>query len=294
MSTKHVQVGVDLGGTKVHSVVLGEDLSILAEDTRLSGFGPEEVVRNLQASISDALAVIPNSSVSAIGIGTPGTVDAGTGVVRHSLNLGIQLLDLRTALAGQFHCAVQVENDVNATALGLARLFPNHESLCYLNFGTGLAAGFVINGKVWAGASGLAGEIGHIPLANQSRACSCGQAGCLELFSSWSGLRKQLEGYENLTSALQDRDRVPAVALAWEEFLDNAVLSIQTVFLTLDPEMIFIGGGVVASSPEVFEEIKSRVIALEAKAPLFAEKMVSARITRMPHGVPVAAIGALG
>lgn len=294
MSIRTVQVGVDLGGTKVHSVVLGEDMSILAEDTRLSGFGPEEVVRNLQASISDALAFLPDTSVSAIGIGTPGTVDSGTGIVRHSLNLGIQSLDLRTPISGTFQCSVQVENDVNATALGLSRIFPQYDSLCYLNFGTGLAAGFVINGSVWAGASGLAGEIGHIPLGSKTRECNCGQSGCLELFSSWSGLRKQLSGYENLTGALKDRGSVPAVAEAWEEFIANAVLSIQTVFLTLDPAMIFVGGGVVASSPEVFEEIKRRVVDLEEKAPLFAEKQVSRRIARMPIDVPVAAIGALG
>ncbi len=294
MSNRPVQVGVDLGGTKVHSVVLGEDLQILSEDTRLSGFGPEEVMQNLRESISDALSFLSHIAVTSIGIGTPGTVDVRTGIVRHSLNLGIQSLDLRTPISGLFECSVQVENDVNATALGLTRLFPKHESLCYLNFGTGLAAGFVINGRVWSGASGLAGEIGHIPISGKNNQCSCGQAGCLELFSSWSGLRKQLPGYETLTDALGDRGTVPAVAEAWEAFISNAVLSIQTVFLTLDPEVIFIGGGVVASSTEVFDEIVARVVDLEQKAPLFAEKGISKRIARMPHNVPVAAIGALG
>ena len=293
MSKPEVQVGVDLGGTKVHSVVLGTDLDVIAQDTRLSGYGPDEVVRNIRESITDALGQLPNFSLAGIGIGTPGTVDAAAGIVRHSLNLGIESLDLRTAISDEFNCRVQLENDVNATALGLFRVHPEYSSLCYLNFGTGLAAGFVINGHVWAGASGLAGEIGHLPLADQSQPCSCGQAGCLELFSSWSGLRRSMPAVESVTTALELAKTDLAISKLWDDFVANAVLSIQTVFLTWDPEVIFVGGGVISADSEIFERIKAGIADIEQQSALFREKRVRSRILPMPAGVPVAAIGAL-
>ena len=294
MTTNSVKVGVDLGGTKVHSVVLGSEMNVLAQDTRLSGFGPTEVFKNLTESIMEALSGFSTSSVSSIGIGTPGTVDASAGVVRHSLNLGIELMDLRSLIADHFHCTVQVENDVNATAFGLAKVYPQYESLCYLNFGTGLAAGFVINGKVWSGASGLAGEIGHIPIAGKSDLCSCGQRGCLEIYSSWSGMRRTLSGYETAGEAWEKAGSDPGSGKTWDEFVESAVFSIQTIFLTLDPEVIFVGGGVVSSGAQALPRIIDAIKALEAKAPLFAEKKVSERIRAMPKDIPVAAIGALG
>lgn len=294
MTINSVQVGVDLGGTKVHSVVLGKEMNILAQDTRLSGFGPTEVFKNLKDSIAHALSGLSGVSVSNIGIGTPGTVDSGAGVVRHSLNLGIQSMDLRSMISDEFHCSVQIENDVNATAFGLAKVYPDYNSICYLNFGTGLAAGFVINGKVWSGASGLAGEIGHIPLAGKDIACNCGQKGCLELYTSWSGMRRTLAEYDNAKMAWDAVAFDPAAAEVWDQFVDNAVLSIQTIFLTLDPEVIFLGGGVMSSSETLLLRIREALKALEKKAPLFADKNVSSRIRPMPAGIPVAAIGALG
>lgn len=294
MSINLVQVGVDLGGTKVHSVVLGAEMNVISQDTRPSGFGPVEVLKNVQESIAQALSGLGDIGVANIGIGTPGTVDSSVGVVRHSLNLGIESLDLRSQISEEFNCTVRVENDVNATALGLSRIYPAFPSLCYLNFGTGLAAGFVINGKIWSGASGLAGEIGHIPLSDKSQPCGCGQTGCLELFSSWSGMRRMLPDFDNAKKAWNARESDKRAKAAWESFITHALLSIQTVFLTLDPEVIFIGGGVVSSGAEVFSQIHSSLVELEAKAPLFAEKAVSSRVKLLPNDVPVAAIGALG
>lgn len=294
MANNLVQVGVDLGGTKVHSVVLGAEMNVLAQDIRLSGFGPNEVLKNLKDSIGHALSGLDEVSVSHIGIGTPGTVDSRAGIVRHSLNLGIESLNLRTLISEEFHCSVQVENDVNATALGLSKVHPKLDSLCYLNFGTGLAAGFVINGKIWSGATGLAGEIGHIPLADRAEACSCGQTGCLELFSSWSGIRRKISGYENAQDAWASASGDQKLTEVWDDFVANAVLSIKAVFLTMDPEVIFVGGGVISSASEILPRIIQALKELESVAPLFAEKRISSRILAMPTSVPVSAIGALG
>lgn len=288
-----LRVGVDLGGTKVHSVVFNGDNKVLAEDIRLSGFGNDEVVGNLIASIHQALNSAGNCVAGHIGVGTPGTVDQAAGSVSHSLNLGIEHLNLRSVLGEEFSCDVQVHNDVNATAAGLATLHPELHSLAYLNFGTGLAAGFVLEGKVVTGFSGLSGEIGHIPVGSRDDLCSCGQRGCLELFTSWSGLKQlapEQQSFAELAAAMENGSAQEIKDL----FLENVIRAITTVFLSLDPQRVFIGGGLITGWDNAFAEISSAWSDRVAKTALFASKDLANRLERLPSETPVAAIGALG
>lgn len=294
LSVSDLRVGVDLGGTKVHSVVLDRDNRVLSEDVRLSGFGNQEVGKNLIASIHQALRSAGQPGAAGrIGVGTPGTVDQLAGSVSFSLNLGIEHLDLRSLLGREFDCEVQVHNDVNATAGGLAALYPMLHSLAYLNFGTGLAAGFVINGEVITGFSGLSGEIGHIPVGSRSDSCSCGQSGCLELYTSWSGLKLLAPQYTSFTDLAAAMESGQASEIR-ELFMENVIRAITTVFLSLDPERIFIGGGLITGWQRGFEEISDRWAKLVAQTPLFDSKSLAARLDLLPTSSPVAAIGALG
>lgn len=294
MLESDLRVGVDLGGTKVHSVVLAGDNRVLAEDIRLSGFGNEEVSQNLISSIHQALKSAGRpGSATRIGVGTPGTVDREAGSVSFSLNLGIERLDLRELLGREFDCEVGVHNDVNATAAGLATLHPGLHSLAYLNFGTGLAAGLAIDGSVVTGFSGLSGEIGHIPVGTRSDSCGCGQVGCLELYTSWSGLKLLAPEYQNFTDLAAAMDGGQAGALK-ELFLENVIRAITTVFLSLDPQRLFIGGGLIAGWDSGFEEISKRWTSTVSQTPLFESKSLSDRLDRLPNDSPVAAIGALG
>jgi predicted NBD/HSP70 family sugar kinase len=296
LNTKEIYVGVDLGGTKIHSVALDGDMKTLAEDERKSGFGANEVTQNLLESIESVLDAVSKSGyvLRHIGIGTPGTVDTVAKIVRHSLNLGIVELDLGEAIRSRFDCTFNLENDVNATALGLSKLNRDLSSLAYLNFGTGLAAGYVINGKVWAGASGLAGEIGHIPIGSDSDECQCGQVGCLELLTTWTGLGKRFPNVKDFSSAVALARESQDAADAFETFKSNAVRSLMTVFLTIDPELIFLGGGMLLNNESVFEHVMADFEKLVASSPLFSGKHLEKRVVMMPRDAPVACIGALG
>lgn len=296
MKRKEVYVGVDLGGTKIHSVALDSDMRTLAEDERRSGFGEVEVTQNLLESIESALEAVSKNGyvLRHIGIGTPGSVDPVVKTVRHSLNLGIVELDLGEAIRSRFECSFNLENDVNATALGLSRLNQDLSSLAYLNFGTGLAAGYVLNGKVWAGASGLAGEIGHIPIGSDSDECKCGQVGCLELLTTWTGLGKKFPNVKDFSSAVALARESQEALNAFETFKRNAVRSLMTVFLTIDPELIFLGGGMLLNNETVFEQVMEDFEKLVASSPLFSGKHLEKRVVMMPRDAPVACIGALG
>src|SRR4029079_7203893 len=123
----------------------------------------------------------------AVALGVPGRVDVVTGTVSAAVNLGIlgpvaigALVEDRTGLP------VHVENDVNAPALGAhAHLGVDSDaSLAFINIGTGIAAGFVLGGRLWRGATGSAGEVGHIPMSPHGPGCPCGQVGCIEAAAS--------------------------------------------------------------------------------------------------------------
>ncbi len=162
-----MRAGVDIGGTKTDAVAIDDAGAILHQLRVSTGFGEASVLETtgtVVASLASALRV-PVEAFESVGVGVPGAVDSATGRVSHAVNLGVDELELGTRLAGILGVPVRVENDVNAAALGAFHLLelPPEASMAYLNLGTGLAAGLVLDGRLWRGARGTAGEIGHIP-----------------------------------------------------------------------------------------------------------------------------------
>ena len=130
-----------------------------------------------------------------IGIGVPGAIRRG--VVRHARIIGIGSFDLETAVAEATGAPVRVCNAVNAAALGAWALRAGRSSsFAYLNLGTGMAAGVVLDGRVWEGARGVAGEIGYIAADPHGPAHVEGLPGTLEGYASGSGVVAQWEVHE--------------------------------------------------------------------------------------------------
>ena len=141
--------GLDIGGTKILGVVVDGSGAVRASVRTPSGFGPEAVVAAAQAVLAE-LAVATGTrpdGFASIGVGIPGAVDPGTGTVSQALNLGLDRLELGAILGRRLGHPVHVENDVNAAAVGAAHGAAG--SLAYLNLGTGLAAGLVLDGRLW-------------------------------------------------------------------------------------------------------------------------------------------------
>ena len=198
ITTEHTRpvVGIDIGGTKTAASVLTPDGEVGATAQLPTERGTEGVTKTVLQAL-DLLAQQSDCAVSdfgAIGIGLPGQVNQATGEVKHAHNLDMQSFALGHHLETLTGLSVRLENDVTAAALGTAFLQGIDGTLAYLNLGTGLAAGIVIDGKPLRGVGGLAGEIGHFALAPHQRLCPCGQRGCLETFASGSALIKYWPG----------------------------------------------------------------------------------------------------
>lgn len=294
-----MRAGLDIGGTKTDAVAM-DDTGRIVRSLRLStGFGPDailatavEAVRRLCAETGIAVA-----ELTSVGIGIPGNVDPATGRVTHAVNLGVDTLDLGARLRESVGCAVRVENDVNAAALGAFHLlgFDDSTSMAYLNLGTGLAAGIVLNGRLLRGLNGAAGEIGHVPVDPTGPVCACGQRGCLELYASGSAVARQWPTSDpqpartlltaaaaGLPEAIAVRDRLSASIAA----------AVRLLALTVDVDRIVIGGGLSHVGDELLPGVRATIAGWEQESPFIASLALARRLRLLPAGLPAAAAGA--
>ena len=287
-------IGLDIGATKTLGVALDEHGEVLAQVRERTEPGPDGVVHTA-ARVVAALAHASDPT-QPVGVGVPGVVDSARGLVSHAVNLGLD--GVPVALAGRLGEAVGrrvlLENDVNAATLGVAAL-THARDLAYLGIGTGLAAGLVVDGALRRGARGAAGEVGHVSVDPLGLACACGQRGCLETVASGSALAAAwpTEGpapARALHEAYLAGDR--RAEAVWTRFADGLAQAVTVLALGVDPDVVVLGGGVA----DVGEPLRAAVVAaLERRAvgsPFVASLDLPHRVTLVPAGAPVAAIGA--
>jgi len=289
--------GVDVGGTKTEAVLLdarGAELSRARVSTRT---GPAGVV----GSVADAVAAARRAAgptgrgglLRAVGVGVPGAVDAATGTVGRAVNLDVEDLDLARRLEAALGCAVVVDNDVNLAAVGLARSRrPSTPSLAFLNLGTGMGAGVVLDGTLLRGTRGAAGEIGHLCFDPRGPRCGCGMTGCLELYASGSGLLRASGGVpvaEVFARAERGEPRSSAIAARFSTALAEAVRVLAQAY---DPAVIALGGGVFASERLFLPRVRRVIGEWEASSTFVRSLRIGERLTVVEATSAVAATGA--
>ena len=272
-------VGVDLGGTKIRSVVVLADGSIVGEDVRPTDAegGPSVVVSRLVASARAAVAAsdVPHEAILAVGVTAPGTVDFDAGVLHQPPNLpGWDAVPLARLLSEHLDRPVFLENDANAAAYGEWRFGAGAglRHLIYLTVSTGIGAGLILNGQMYRGADGAAGELGHMTIDVNGPPHNCGMVGCLEVLASGTAiarmaqeavaagrspaLRRLAETAGELTAAEVDRAADAGDPTATEilataaRYLGVGLANYINIF---NPEAIVIGGGVTRIGRQLLE-----------------------------------------
>jgi len=205
-------VGVDLGGTKIHTVVATPEGEVLGEDRRPTDAaeGPDAVLGRLIASIRRALASAgpPSGEIAGAGISSPGPCDPRRGVVTNAPNLpGWHEIPIARIVSEQLGVPALLENDANAACYGEFRFGAGrgHQHIVYVTLGTGIGGGIIIDGKIYEGASGAAGEVGHIIIDQDGPPCNCGGRGCLEALASGPAIARAAQ-------AAVEAGRSPALA----------------------------------------------------------------------------------
>ncbi|ADP81051.1 ROK family protein [Pseudofrankia inefficax] len=318
-----VRVGLDIGATKILGVVVAGDGTVLAQAREQTVAGPDGVLASAGAVLERLAEAVDGPLPPDVGVGVPGIVDRRRGAVKHAVNLGLggdwfPLADQIGARAGALRhfgantarshfgantarshfgagpARVTLENDLNAATWG-AHVLSGADDLAYVSLGTGLAAGFVLDGVLRRGAHGAAGEIGHVPVDPAGELCSCGQKGCLELVASGSAA----------SAAWPSRDVPPAQALfaaaaagdptavaARDRFVDGVADAIRMLGLTVDPRTIILGGGVANLGAPLLDAVAGALRAQAATSPFLSSLDLASRLTLVPRGVPVGALGA--
>jgi len=295
--TSTLRVGLDIGATKILGAVIDADGAVIAQTRQDTRPGPDGVL-DAATSVLDLLATALDGVLpSHIGIGIPGIVDRERGTVAHAVNLGLggEWFPLAGRLADRTGATVVVENDLNAATWG-AHVLSGADDLAYLALGTGLAAGFVLSGKLRRGVHGAAGEIGHVPVDPAGPLCSCGQRGCLELRASGSALsaawpaQGDVPPAEALFAAAAAGN--PQAVAARDRFAAGVADAIRMLSLAVDPAAIIIGGGVAHVGEPLLAAVTAALRSQAAVSPFLAALGLADRLRRLPGQLPVGAIGA--
>jgi glucokinase len=218
-------IGIDLGGTNLRIAAYApggasreQFLARVDLPTRV-GAGPVSVVREMAQAVRALADGLPQMTLSGVGLGTPGPPNF-QGWDRFELRR-----ELVSALAAVgVSCPIHVESDANVAALAEcvlgAGLAHGADSLCMLTLGTGVGNAIVLNGAIFSGAHGMAGEAGHLTIWPDGVVCNCGNTGCLEVYASATAVRRMAEDATDSGAAHGLK--------AWRE--TNGSLDAQAVF----------------------------------------------------------------
>lgn len=288
-------VGLDVGGTKIDAVCIGEDNRVSSRVRLATGHGVSGVVASIGSALEALMIEEGRREISSLGIGIPGIVSPGTTLVRHSVNLGVDELDLALALAHVTDAPIRVENDVKAAALGAYALREERSSMAYLNLGTGVAAGIVVAGELWSGARGGAGEVGHLSVDPNGPLCKCGQRGCVEALCGGAAVaaRWQTDAPLPVLDLFDAADAGDALALEIRSQLALGIAGgIRALALTVDVETIVLGGGVSALGNRLEALVREQLRNEGANSAFLASLALDERMELLPPGSAAAALGA--
>ncbi len=274
---KQFLLGVDIGGTtiKIGKFDLSGDLIAKWEiPTDRSNYG-NRILRDVYESISEHLDW---DHVKGVGFGVPGPV-AGD-VVLACVNIGWSDMDVAAqfrALLGRLDIHVRASNDANVATTGevFRGAAVGKKNVVMFTLGTGVGAGVVVDGRLVDGKNGCAGELGHLVVDfTRKLPCKCGKSGCLETVASATGivnlakLHLASSSAESMLSAFDDfsAKRVidlakigdPVATAAVDEAADHLGRAVAAVLLTLNPELVVIGGGVSHAGPFFLDKISAK------------------------------------
>jgi len=290
-------LAIDLGGTKIIAAIVSSQGQVMAREyyPTLAGEGPQSVIDRILFAIDHLLSLrnIDLSQLDSISIAAAGAIDLDKGVITISPNLpGWHDIPLRDIVNRKYKVNTLLINDASAAALGEYHFGAGKgvNNLIYLTVSTGIGGGIIINGELYLGPSGSAGEIGHMTIDINGPRGSCGNIGCLETLASGtavareairrigqgeeSSLTDMVEGkIENITAekvsmAAQGGDSLASDVISEAAtYLGVGMVNLVNIF---NPEMIIVGGGVAQIGDllldPVRQVVKERAFQLSAQA----------------------------
>lgn len=268
---KKYSAGIDLGGTKILIAFInretGEVVASVKKKTKKDK-GPQNIIRKMTEGIEELFAQtsISKEEISSIGIGAAGQVDRENGILIGAPNLDCYDFHIKELISSRFDIPVYLGNDVEIAAIGEMKFgaAKGCDDFVCVFVGTGVGSAIVKNGSVILGATGTAGEIGHIIVDLNGRPCACGAHGCLEAYASRSAIERRIEGAlkkgrhsvildylesgKSITSSMIQKsiekgdELVTACVDEASDYLSGGIASIINF---VNPKLVVLGGGLI-------------------------------------------------
>lgn len=268
---KKYSVGIDLGGTKILIALInkqnGEVLYHIKKKTKKDK-GPKNIMKKMIEGIEELFeqSGISKDEISSIGVGAAGQIDRKNGILIGAPNLDCYDLNIKEILQQHFNLPVYLGNDVEIATIGEQKFGAGKgcDDFVCVFVGTGVGSAIVKDGKIITGATGTAGEIGHIIVDLNGRQCACGAHGCLEAYASRSAIERRIEGAlkkgrqscildyletgKSITSSMiqksieQEDELVLQCVTEASEYLSGGIASIINF---INPKLIILGGGLI-------------------------------------------------
>lgn len=294
---KKYSIGIDLGGTKILIGLVekesGKVVSHIKKKTKKEK-GPENIIRKMVEGVEELLEESGKSftEISSIGIGSAGQIDRKNGIIIGAPNLDCYNLNLKEILQNKFNIPVFVGNDVEVATIGEQKFGAGKgcaDFVCVF-VGTGIGSAIVKNGHIIYGATGTAGELGHIIVDLNGRPCACGAHGCLEAYASRSAIETRIEGAlkkgrksciseyleegKAITSSMirksieREDELVTQCVSEASEYLSGGLASVINL---INPELIILGGGLIEAVDYFYKQTIKK--AKSKSLPVPAEKI---------------------
>ena len=239
---------IDLGGTYLLSALYNESGSLedksIIETHKNKYLDPKNLTFSVESFYSLISEKIRNKSISGIAISIPGIVNKSSNLIGEIINVknNISGINLKEKIQEKFSLPTIVINDANSYAIsesfsGNGRNFSN---VFFINIGTGIGGGLVINGNLYLGASGKAGEIGHTTIDANGPKCPCGNTGCLEMYASGQKIQQITKNHTL---------EIP------EEIFKMIGLGFCNIINLYDPDALIIGGGVALKTKDFINKV---------------------------------------
>jgi glucokinase len=301
---QRLALGIDLGGTAIKVGVVTHKGAIIGrgECPTEVQLGAAGVVANMARAARAAMAeaCVTAADLEGAGVGAPGICDAGRGLVVNAVNLGWKEVAVAELLGKELGMRTFVDNDANCAALGEqwcgAASGSNH--MLMVTLGTGVGGGLILDGKVYQGFRGWAGEFGHMPAVENGPHCNCGRNGCLETVASATAManfaRQEIEAGRApymakaaaeqggkvdarlvITSAKAGDAPAQAVLRKVGEHLGQ---SLAVLVSALNPELIVVGGGASHAGDYVLEPAREAIRAKAMPGPADVVRVVAAEL----------------
>lgn len=279
-----IYLGIDIGASNIAAAVVNSSYEIIgrAKTKVRTGTDAAEFCDDIAATarLAADAAGVALEDIAYCGIGCPGAISSHSGVLEYSSNLGFSDLPLGYEMSKRLGMSTYIENDANCAALGevCAGAAKDAQSALVVTVGTGIGGGIIIDGRIYSGVNGIAGEIGHMVIFPGGSECSCGRKGCWEAYASATALKRHtraamqadpdslmwkyapsLDKVSGKTAFQAKRDGDASATLVVESYIYYLAEGLTNCINILQPEVVCIGGGVSNEGDDLLVPLREHI-----------------------------------